>query len=53
MKPETLRTVVLDTCILGGVLMLGMGLWMERPSLALAVVGVLLLSIGIWSASRT
>ncbi len=41
-----------DVIALVGLLMLGVGLWLASPALALAVVGALLIAFGVLGASR-
>lgn len=46
-RREILRGLGLDCCVLGGLVALGTGLWWERPSLALIVVGGLVFAMGV------
>lgn len=44
---EQLRSLGLDCCVLGGLSAMGTGLWWERPSLALIVVGSIVFTLGV------
>ena len=46
-RQALLRGLGLDCCVLGGLLTLGTGLWWERPSVALIVVGGLVFAMGV------
>ncbi len=59
-SPETkvnllkwMPSVVRNSALLGGASMAFVGLWWERPSLALVALGVSLAAAGAWSASRS
>jgi len=41
---------VVDILTFGGLAMVGAGLWMVRPWVALVVVGGVLFGLGIWSS---
>jgi hypothetical protein len=45
-------TVAKDLCAIGGLTALAIGLWWERPALALVVVGALLLTAGVYGHLR-
>ena len=47
MKPD-----VCDAMSGGGLIMLGVGLWLISPSLALSVIGGLLFMLGLFLAGR-
>lgn len=47
-----LPSVVRNTALLGGGLMAFVGLWWERPSVALVVVGFALAAVGAWSTRQ-
>lgn len=45
-RTDLLRSLGLDCCVLGGLCSLGIGLWWERPSLALIVLGTIVFILG-------
>lgn len=50
---ERQRRSIIDTAdvlVFGGLLMVGCGIWMVRPWVALVVVGATVFGLGIWSS---
>lgn len=41
---------IADVLVFGGILMVGCGVWMVRPWVALVVVGATVFGLGIWSS---